>query len=291
MDKIKKEFISYKNGAKYIYDWLVKVDDYEDTIGKNITEWSKEDALGFYKEQKIEYIESLYRLNAMLQTFINYCMVHDYMTENVFFQITIKELVGCLDLDTIRKKMVTREELLKLIKELENPCDRFMTLGLFEGIRGRNDLGILEARMSDIKGNELTLLDGSVTEISDELIEIAKESASVFEYVAKGGRRRFPLESDKDKIVKTTLRRDARNNVHNMVPGRVYLIRHIKLFGELIDVDVTPLDMTEAGRVDFIREEVKRGISIERAALMSEKKYGKLTRASTEIELYKAIID
>lgn len=291
MDSIKREFISYKKDSKYISDWMAKIEDYENAINKNITAWDKEDALGFYKEQKLQYIESLYRLNATLQTFINYCMIHDYMTENVFFKITVKELVECLDLDTIKMKMVKRKDVLEQIKNIENPCDKFIALGLFEGIRGRNDLGILEARISDIKGNKLTLMDGSVIDISDELKEIAIQSASTFEYIAKGGVRSFPLEVDKDKIIKTTLRRDARVNTQNMIPGRVYLIRHLKLFGDLIGIDITPMDMLEAGRVDFIREEVKKGITVEQAAIKSERKYGKLTRTTTEVELFKALMN
>ena len=294
MDIIKKDFIASKKNSRFVYDWLSHVSEYEDVIGKRVTEWDKADALQFYKEQKMEYIETLYRVNALLQSFINYCMSREYVKENVFFGITIPELVSVLNLEIIRKKMISREMLLNLIQALLNPCDKFMILALFEGVRGKNGLGLLEAKISNIKDGVLTLLDGSEIKISNELVEIAKISSETYEYVSNpvnGTARVYQMEYDPDKIIKTMLRKSARNNKINMEPGRVYLIRHCKLFAELIGVDITPMDIMDAGRFDMVKTIVESGEDIETAVLATEEQYGKVSRMSTEIELFKALLN
>lgn len=294
MDEVKKDFIELKKNSHFVSDWLLKVCNYEEDIGKEIIEWDKLDALDFFKKQKMEYIETLYRANALLQTFINYCMTRKYVKENVFFSITIPELVNVLNLELINRKMVSRKRLLMLIQAFLNPCDKFIILALFEGVRGKNGLGLLEARLSNINGNLLILLDGSEIKISNELIDIAKLSAETYEYVSKpsgGTARVYQLEYDPDKIIKTMLRKSARNNKTNMEPGRVYLIRHCKLFAELIDVDISPMDVMEAGRFDLVKTMVDNGETIENAIVISEEQYGKITRMSTEVELFKVLLN
>lgn len=294
MDTTKKEFIKMKKDARFVSDWLLRVSEYERVINKEITEWTKDDALLFYKEQEMEYIETLYRVNALLQSFINYCMTKKYVKENIFLGITISELVDTLNLELIKKKMVSRETVLSLIQMLLNPCDKFMILALFEGVRGKNGLGLLEAKLSNIKGNTLCLLDGSEIEISDKLIEIAKSSAETYEYVSKpagGTARVYQMEYDPDKIIKTMLRKSARNNKANMEPGRVYLIRHCKLFAELIGVDVAPIDIMDAGRFDMVKTMIGEGGSVEEAIIKSENQYGKVSRMSTEVELFKKLLN
>ena len=69
-------------------------------------------------------------------------------------------------------RIVKREDVLQWISTIKNPRDQFIILGLFEGIRGKDNIELSLLKPSDVKGNEVTLYGGRKIIISDKNFDI-----------------------------------------------------------------------------------------------------------------------
>lgn len=85
------------------------------------------------------------------------------------------------------RKLIDKIELMKIIKELNNPMDKFLILGIFNGLIG-DSLGfeqLLKIRKDEIIGNKIILPTGEY--VMDETLEkIAHDSVKQNVYIKMG---------------------------------------------------------------------------------------------------------
>jgi hypothetical protein len=75
-----------------------------------------------------------------------------------------------------KKKIITREELLKWVNDLPNPRDAFILLSLFEFGKSKDFLDIVYAKYTDINSGQISLHSGRTAKVSEKLVSVAEKA-------------------------------------------------------------------------------------------------------------------
>ena len=199
MPKPKREVIIYNEEQKYRYlnslnlnsfpphywdNFLTKLHSVESIKGKDACNFNKFEIQEMYKYLNYMTFESLFIDNNNLRNYTNWCMTQGLVIDGInhYKDFDGEELMSCVNLQQVHNPILTRDEVLAGIKEVQNDRDRFIILGLFEGIRGKKFEDLVMLRLSDIDGLTAHLYSGKTVEISQTLYDIAKAAVDAEEY-------------------------------------------------------------------------------------------------------------
>lgn len=257
-----------------------KLEQYEDEIGKDLSCFNVVDISNMYTSLQTTF-DILSNHHSRLSAYTDWVIkeVKKYKLDipvkrNNYALIHTDELhefAGTKDADGI----ITREELLKMIKKLPNVSDQFIVLCLFEGIRGVDYSEIREITMDSFKGNTLHIKTGSLhydhdargniesssrrfkrpterdIQVSDELIELARKASHETEYIPLVGEDYKPINLvDEPYIIKRT--QIARNKGTQPKLTR----RIVKIF-DYLGGDLNANKVRNSGKVHYILEKAK----------------------------------
>lgn len=211
--ELKKRYIEIREREvtlpnNYLTLQFEKVAEYEEELGKDVSCFTAYEILEYYKIRNLHSIESLQSLNSQLSLYAQWCLQENLVQDNQnhFLELNKEILNGCVNKYVLDKGIVSRETLLQWIYELPNPKDQFILLSLFEYGKTKNFTNIVYVTMSDIDedNNRLSLPDGRVVAISDELKNIAYNSHETYDYYSITGKgvKVVPLVSFDNRIVK-----------------------------------------------------------------------------------------
>lgn len=261
----KSQFISWKESTTVLSNNIKSVfetaRDREELYGRDMCEWTSEEAIDFYKYLSTPSIQSLIQINTAVSEYTNWCLNNGLVSDNQnhYLEISSSALLQCIDSNKLRTMILTREELLNTISELPNVVDKFVFLALFEGITLKNDR-LPNMRLSDIEGNVVTLCDGEKFEISSELIDLANKANSTTYYNSMGKQQRTINYVEGDTIIRPL---DAKKGIQR---NKTILIGSIiRRCTSYLDAPQLTIKMiTESGRIDFMhRFAEKNSIPIE----------------------------
>ena len=124
-------------------------------------------------------------LNTMLSNYTEWCLRHNLVadSQNHFDELSTKTIMSCVNTALAKTGIFTRKQLLANIEGFFNVSDKFLVLGLFEGLMGTGMSDFWNVTSEDIDGNKLNLKgSGRVLEVSNELIKFARESIDEYDY-------------------------------------------------------------------------------------------------------------
>lgn len=180
-----KELEDTNRNLKEQMTWAFnRSDEYEERYGKDLCEFTLEEIVSMYKEFSGTSLTYLIILNGEYKRYTNYMILRGVVpdSQNHFAEVSEKILMSCLNTRLFKNKIVTREELMKIINEFLNYGDKFLILGLFEGVYGKGYEDFWNLTWDDFDGNKVKLASGRTLEVSNELVNFAYEASQQFEY-------------------------------------------------------------------------------------------------------------
>lgn len=242
-----------------------KTEKFEEMNGKDLCNWTTEEIIEYYKYSNYTSINTLTVHNSYFSLYTQWCLQNSLVNDhqNHFNEIDIKVMNACINPIVTKDYVITRDMLIDKLKLVENPSDRFIILGAFEGISS-NDKNYKEFRSAKISDVDPVLMKirlyGEYGErtinISKDLVNIAYESAEDFLYYKSNGRAE-KLDSDHDLIIKPVVKKSATNN--DFYASRSIYTRFKKQI-KIMDLPETlnMKDLKQAGRIDMIKREMER---------------------------------
>lgn len=234
--------------GNYLENNFKRIGDIEEAFGKDVALFNVAEITDLYKFLSFEVLEVLRMLNSQLGLYTQwYCGEN---STNHYREISLETLLGCLNTST--KRLFTRQEILSIIRDLDNAVDKFFLLGLFEGIKGMRYCEMINARTRDIdeEKGRMHLVTGRCIDISRELIIYAKEAAMADVYIGK--ERNVALKPDRDLIIKERI--NAQDETKDEQKARRMSVKFDNLRKELnFPTNIRANQIVESGKVDFVR--------------------------------------
>lgn len=307
MNKERKEkYLDWKRSTSILSNNIVNafetMEKFEDEYGKDICEWNTTEIISYYKYLGTPHIQSLVQLNNALSSYGNWCVMNGLVRDNQnhFSDITTKMLCGCVDISLLKNMvgMLSRDTILSDIKELNNFSDQFIILGLFEGIPTADDV-MKNVKLSDLDGNKLTLSNGNVLEVSDELIHIMRHADEEKEWICYHGTKDRRMKYIDDGCIIRFVKKN--DDTPYQLSSSTVLIgsrlrRAVRAIGWPDTISMKTIK--ESGRIHMMKKLASEyGVSIEDTITkpsiraIHEKIYGKIQNQKTYLSTYGVIID
>ncbi len=240
---------------KMMYTYMNRIGKYEEQLGKDCCEFTKEEILSFYSDYNASSVNSISNMNSKYKAYTEWCYEHGYTKENVFAELTLFDWQECCDKGS---PAITREELLHLFHgqtgKITNPSDQFLCLALFEGICGPKMCELIHLTMDDFEGDIVHLNTGRTLKVSKELLRIAAESASTYEKDTAGYARPTRKLKDEPNILKGSHNEYACNDETRMANLRASLALCKSLTGVSA---INQLSLIESGRIHMAKQFMK----------------------------------
>lgn len=170
-----------------LYGLFRKIEPYEERLQKDVSLFSKDEAIEMYIEFKSRSVYTLMNNNVVLKAYYAW-KKHYYgiAVESAFDNISIDDLKPCVDKNA--SKMLSREEITEIEDQLLNTTDAAILECLFQGIAGPSmrDITGLHENMLDKKNKCLMFPDGRVFEITERLCELLSVAFKEDVYICYG---------------------------------------------------------------------------------------------------------
>lgn len=272
-----------------------KTESMEIELGKDISAFTMEQIVAFYKSLFFSSLDSLIVMHGKLSRYASYMLRRNLLPDNQnhFEEIDYEILNSCINIGVVKQKVITREKLLEDTDNLLNPGDKFLCLGFFEGICGKAYIDFAELKMEDFDGNEVHLASNRTLIVSDLLVELAKQTNEEMTYYMfshtenPGSIRERKFDENDEHILKRKYNSSPEEGSESRSRQRIYhQLARIK--GNIDSPAYTVAALTESGRIDFIKKLMKeQDIADLRTALKTNRKaieyrYGNLSQKSMD---------
>ena len=279
-----------------LFSAFKKAEEREERLDRDLCEWTSEEIIDFYKWESTISVQALIQMHNALSLYASWCLSNGLISDNQnhYLEIKTEALCKCIDTEKLKRIMYTREELLETISHFNNYSDRYVFLGIFEGIPANSDIG--QVKVSDIKKDILTLTNGNKLPLSTELLHIIYMTDEEEYYEAIGERRvdKFPY-IETDTILKPYKARRVVETKVSVIVGR-RIRRCIKYLGVPDGVNVNTL--TESGRIHFMKQYAKEnGIPAKEMIIdmklrkLHEALFGKIQNCTVYLNIYGSFLE
>ena len=289
----KRQYLNEKSETAVIAQNLVNAFNdaaqMEEKYGRDLCEWTSEEIMNFYRYLSTSSVQRLVQLNSSLVAYTNWCLMNGLVSDNQnhFSELKTETLIRCADVKKLLGTVITREQLLDEISVLPNYVDRFIFLGLFEGIPVADDV-MKNVKISDLDGDILHLSNGNNIVVSPELRHIMfqadEEKTSINMHPTK--HIEIPYR-DEDTIIKYKVGVGTENTTI-MIGGRFRsCLKYLGL------ESMTMKTIRESGRIYMMRHLAEKyHITMEETITMGdirkihEKIFGKIQNSITYLNTY-----
>ena len=204
----KKRWLAKKNteviSAEGYYDTKIKnTEKFEDMFKKDLCEFTASEIISMYKTMNTYSPSTIYINNGIYADYTAWCINEGFVpdSQNHFLEITRNMCNDYVNKVAFDKRIVSREEVLDWCRDCWNEADKYLLLGLFEGIKGNHFIDFTDTGVDDIEGNVINLASGRKLEFSDELIRFAHNSAEEKVWTSYTSERNIPLNGG-DEIIR-----------------------------------------------------------------------------------------
>ena len=170
-----------------LYALFKKTAPFEEKLKKDVSEFTKDEALKMFNGFKSKSIYVLLNNNTILKAYCAYILYyHGLNTDVAYDSIGINDLKPCVA--ESKNRLLTREDLLDIKNQLLNDVDRCIVELLWEGVSGNamcDITGLCEEQL-DIKKKQLHFSDGRILNLTDELYEDIVAAFKQTEYLCYG---------------------------------------------------------------------------------------------------------
>ena len=257
----KQRFIDFIDIEKYPNMYWNRVfkdsEELEDLYGIDLYDFSKKDILTFYKFLDSRSFDTLRVININLSKYSQWALQEGLVNDgqNHFSEISTEEIQSCVSMLSLRRSIVTKDEVMSIVRALANKQDSFIILASFEGLNAHE---ITEANINDLdfKTLEFTTKSGRKVKFSKDLAIIATEASQAVTYTYSN--ERISLSTKTLYGAPGDIYKDVRVNVHR--DRRILNLRRTyeRLRGELgIEPKITLNTIIVSGLIHTINEFAK----------------------------------
>lgn len=186
----KQRYIKEKKESTIIgYNFLERqfnnIAEYEEELGKDLSNFTTPEIIEYYKILGSRSLESLTVINSQYSMYTQWCLQQNLVrdSQNHYLELNRDILLLCLNQTTIDRSVLSREELLTMIRQFPNVRDQFTFLFLFEVGATKDFKNLSSCKLSDFDEERKTLrTSGRLVKVSEELIELAKQTYTQTQY-------------------------------------------------------------------------------------------------------------
>lgn len=162
---------------------------FEEEFGKDVYNFNKVEIKSMYLRLNFTSYERAMVANYNLARYTSWAKEQELVVDGInhYKDINDEDLLSCVNLRQLKQSIVTRDDVIRATQTATNALDAFITLAIFEGIRGKSCEDLAFLNMSDFNGNEVTLKSGKVLTVSDRLVRLAHETNDSNEYIKSDG--------------------------------------------------------------------------------------------------------
>lgn len=282
------------------------IEKYEKYLDKDLSCFTTEEILDYYKSLGITSLESLMVMNSQYKLYAAYCQNKGIINDgqNHYTELTTDLFMSCINTALANKKIITRQQLVALAKEQENPGDRFLLYALFEGIGGKRLIEISSFEKENIQKNKkaVKLCTGRIIPVTDEFIESVEEACEEYTYYTRN--KDFDIIEKKFKSYDTRPFKSLANAIkdddrYQQIYGRIQRIKKENNDSPAITI----AGLQESGRIQMIKDyDVDYNVAIDNGVEISvdvkyrnyilqnkkaiENKYGQIMSVTRYVEKY-----
>lgn len=237
-----------------------KTSAFEEQLDKDAYDFTVYEILNMYKTWNIKSIDTLYVINNRLSQYTQWALEQNLVadSQNHYLEINRDMLTGCINMIAQQKRIVSREQMIAWCSKLPNACDKFIFLGLYEGLNGSNYEDFWNASIDDInKENKTIHVKRGVIPISIDLIEYAEEANNTLElHPMTGDMGRVTKLVENGKIIKLKINCKYDDPIHNGKNIYIAIVRVCKF----LDIDrwYNTRQANESGIINFIKQGMKQ---------------------------------
>ena len=287
------ESIRYRNLS--LSKWLIRtfeyVSDMESKLNKDISEWTSNEIISYYKLMSTSSLLSLQWTQCQLKLYSNWCFDKHLLSDNQvhYEEIDLNILESCINRGLQQAGILSRKELESMLNTLLNPRDKCLAYAFFEGIKGKLYSELVELNMNQVHGNELHLQTRTIP-VSSAFIDLMKESTDEYIYTSYGGKtKEFSFRSDDQKVFKDIMDRGIPDEKRK----RQRLYSNIMRIRDYIgNPSINATSLMESGRIDMIQKLIEKNKGMDLAELLNKykdeisNKYGKIYSTTRYILQY-----
>jgi len=233
-----------------------KTAPFEKQLNKDVYDFTVYEILNMFKTWNIKSIDTLYVINNRLSQYAQWALEQNLVadSQNHFLEINRDMLIGCINMIVQQNRIVSREQMIAWCSRLPNACDKFIFLGLYEGLNGNNYKDFWNASIDNIdKDRKIIRVERGEVSISDTLIEYAEESNNTLElYPMSGDMARVTKLVENGRIIKLKINSMYDDPFHNGKNIYIAIVRVCKF----LDIDrwYNTRQANESGIINFIKQ-------------------------------------
>lgn len=267
---------------------------FEELYERDLCEFTTQDIISLYKYYSTPNIQTLIQINNSLEMYTNWCINNGLVPDNQnhYSEMKSEILCECVDLNVLKTKIFTRNDLMNWLQKLPNYVDRFIFLGIFEGIPVLDGC-LTDARLADLNDNILTLSNGTKRVLSRELVNIMWEADAEVVRLSMGEqqRQRNVQYASGDTIIRPAVNSAYTDNKPTLLVGS-----RVRMCCKFLGINVTIKNISECGRMWYIKQIAdEHGCSITDATVKyrrdHEEIYGKVQNMLTYSLTYGKLIN
>lgn len=266
-EKRKKQYIQIaleadKMSEQILPRWFSLCEPYETKLNRDLCEWNSKEIIDFYQSLVLKSLETLRMIHSAYTRYTSWCLANSMIpdSQNHFTEIDREVLnTKCINKAYLRNGIVTREELLKMLKDdkmVKNPFEKFIILGIFEGMGGKQLTDFQNISIDIFKSDKMQLKK-RVLSYSKELKKLAEESSEEYTLYMYTNSREINASFD---VTDTRIIKSRVNSKELSGSGWNHKINII--LKKICDYNNTPAFtaamLSESGRLEMIRNYMKK---------------------------------
>ena len=235
----------------------------------DVSNWSVNIILEFYKSLCVGSTSSLLMMNSQLRKYAEYCQINNLLNDNQnhFNEITYDVILNCINKGFLKSYIVSKSELYNDLDKMDCVSDAFFVLALFEGIGGRRMIDFRNLNMSNFVDCTVNLASNRKLIISTKLYELAKESSETYEYMSNV--RKVFFKNDDINIIKERINSYTTNDRQRLLRYSITLQRLKKKFGKNY---FSMSALKDSGLINMVNE-ISRTENIDAESILNNAKY------------------
>ena len=268
----KKAYIEYikqqeiKLPMNYLERMFTATCETEEDFKQDVSLFKKTDIEEMYRRISFSSLDTARNFHSQLRRYTNWCLGQARTMECVNHYAEQYNLLEYVNPKAFRRKMISREELIEKCYKLDNPCDQFALLAIFEGINGKEKCELVNMRLTDFnEDNTVNIVRDVIIDkvtgkkerrivpvkISEKLRNFAMESAEMKKYIVYSGRA-YILQDDPELIIKNF--RSCRDDSSDLQKGRRLFFRLNKCLDNIGLSYLSLNGISDSGKISLMNE-------------------------------------
>lgn len=259
--KVKQDYINYNPNNnhqfhKIMTNYFDRAEETENRLKKDLAKFTSAEILDMYKSFVTPSLDMLVIINNQFLNYAGWYMkeIDKGDNQNHYIEIRNDMLMNCVSYTSQQSAVLSREEILDMIKEFKNPYESFLYLALFEGLGGEKMSDFYDLSMEDFDGKKYNVkLPGRTFEISRELYHYAEEASNeyvIYNIMGEPTSRGRLLENDK-RIIKCSATSGFEREKEERALIVYRMLRKIKRY-DFVPESLNSTSLIESGRIDLI---------------------------------------